>query len=60
MPQKLDTILHILQTRDGLDASKAQDLIEEAREAVAEGMDPEEACEEFFGLEPDYVWELLK
>lgn len=32
---------------------------EEAREAVAEGQDPEEVCCEYFGLEPDYIWELL-
>ena len=45
--------------RDGMTAEDAQDLIDEAKQAVAEGMDPEEACEEFFGLEPDYIWELL-
>lgn len=54
-----ETIKQILMRRDGMTAEDAQDLIDEAKQAVAEGMDPEEACEEFFGLEPDYIWELL-
>ena len=54
-----ETIKQILMRRDGMSAKDAQDLIDEAKQAVVEGMDPEEACEEFFGLEPDYIWELL-
>lgn len=55
----METILQILMRRDSLDEDSAKALIEEARDAVAEGLDPEEACEEFFGLEPDYMWELI-
>lgn len=54
-----ETIKQILMRRDGMTATDADDLINEAREAVAEGQDPEEVCEEYFGLEPDYIWELL-
>lgn len=54
-----ESIKQILIRRDGMTAEDAQDLIDEAKQAVADGMDPEEACEEFFGLEPDYIWELL-
>lgn len=54
-----ETIKQILMRRDGMTATDADDLINEAREAVAEGQDPEEVCQEYFGLEPDYIWELL-
>lgn len=54
-----ETIKQILMRRDGMTATDADDLINEARGAVAEGQDPEEVCEEYFGLDPDYIWELL-
>jgi hypothetical protein len=54
-----ETIKQILMRRDGMTATDADDLINEAREAVAEGQDPEEVCYDYFGLEPDYIWELL-
>ena len=53
------SIKQILMWRDGISAEDADELIEEARDAVIEGQDPEEVCQEFFGLEPDYIWELL-
>ena len=54
-----DSIKQILMRRDGMSADEAEELIQEAREAVAEGQDPEEVCCDYFGLEPDYIWELL-
>ena len=54
-----ETIKQILMRRDGMTATDADDLINEAREVVAEGQDIEEVCQEYFGLEPDYIWELL-
>lgn len=54
-----ESIKQILMRRDGMSAEDADELIEEAKEAVIEGQDPEEVCQEFFGLEPDYIWELL-
>ena len=54
-----ESIKQILMRRDGMSADEAADLIQEAREAVAEGQDPEEVCWDYFGLEPDYIWELL-
>jgi len=53
------SILRVLMRRDGMSRVDAQDLIEKAREEVEEGGDPEEVCEEWFGLEPDYVMDLL-
>ena len=54
-----ESIKQILMRRDGMSADEAEELIQEAREAVAEGRDPEEVCYDYFGLEPDYTWELL-
>lgn len=54
-----ESIQQILMRRDGMSAGEAEELIQEAREAVAEGQDPEKVCYDYFGLEPDYIWELL-
>lgn len=54
-----ESIKQILMRRDKMSAEDAEELINEAKEAVSEGQDPEEVCEEYFGLEPDYIWELL-
>jgi hypothetical protein len=45
--------------RDGLSRREAQEMIAAAREEVAQGRDPEEVLEEDFGLEPDWVMDLL-
>ena len=55
----METLKEILMRRDGLSAAEAQDLIDEARERVLEGEDPEEILHDDFGLEPDYVRDLL-
>ena len=60
-----ETIKQVLMRRDGMDANAADELIEEASEQLQEYLaedDYERAfyvCEEFFGLEPDYVMELI-
>ena len=41
-------------------STRIDDLIAEARACVEEGEDPEEVLEEYFGLEPDYVFDLLE
>lgn len=53
------SILAVLMRRDGLTKSEAQDMIDEARELVAEGENPEEILRVDFGLEPDYIFDLL-
>lgn len=53
------SIRAVLIERDGCEPSEADELITEARQAIADGGDPEEVLADFFGLEPDYVWELL-
>lgn len=53
------SILRVLMRRDGMSRADAEDLIRAAREEVEEGGDPEEVCEEWFGLEPDYIFDLI-
>ena len=55
------TELHrVLMRRDGMTAEEADEMIQEARRAVLEdGEDPEDALHDEFGLEPDYVLDLL-
>ena len=53
------SILTVLMTRDGMTRSEAQELIDEARELVAEGESPERILRIEFGLEPDYIFDLL-
>lgn len=48
-----------LMRRDGMERDDAEDLLQDARAAVEEGEDPEEILEDWFGLEPDYVFDLL-
>ena len=53
------SILAVLMKRDGMTRSEAQELIDEARELVAEGESPERILRVEFGLEPDYIFDLL-
>lgn len=48
-----------IMERDGIDSDEADDLIAEARACVAEGENPEDVLEDYFGLEPDYIFDLL-
>ena len=55
-----ETLKEVLMRRDGLTAAEANDQIDEACAAVREGADPEEVLAQDFGLEPDYVFDLLE
>ena len=57
---KLPSIVSVIMRRDKLSLLDAIDQVNEARAAVAAGYDPEEACYDFFGLEPDYLFDLLE
>lgn len=58
------SLKQVLMKRDGLTKDKAEQLIKEAREEAMERMDkgeiPYDICEEKFGLEPDYITDLLQ
>lgn len=60
----METIKEILMRRDGMTAEDADELIQEAKddllERIEDGDDTaHDICEEYFGLEPDYLMELL-
>jgi hypothetical protein len=59
----MESIKEILIRRDGMSEEDAQNLIADARINLAErlgnGEQPYDICEEWFGLEPDYIMELL-
>lgn len=54
-----ESIKEILMRRDNMSAEDADELIEQAKEAIHDGEDPEEVLAEYFGLEPDYIFELF-
>ena len=58
MSLKLETIETILVRRDGVTMTEASAIVQDLKERVWLGQDPEELLEEI-GLEPDYVFELL-
>jgi len=50
----------VLMERDELTSKEADELIQEARRMILEdGENPEEVLYEEFGLEPDYIFDLL-
>jgi hypothetical protein len=59
------TIKQILMSRDNLTANQADNLIAEARQALQDCLEENDSeaayniCEEYFGLEPDYLPELI-
>ena len=61
----METIKQVLIRRDGISEQEADDLILEAREAMYEYIDnddqgsAENVCREYFGLEPDYLMDLI-
>lgn len=57
MPQ--ESLLQVIMRRDELTRTEALDMIAEARRRVHAGEDPEEILAEDFGLEPDWIWDIL-
>ena len=55
----IESLKQVLMRRDGLTDEEAAELIDEARNRVYEGDDPEEILYEEFGLEPDYIFDIL-
>ena len=56
-------IRRVLMKRDGLTEEEANDLIVQARadmyKRLESGEEPHDICEEWFGLEPDYIDDLI-
>jgi len=55
----MQTIVEVLMQRDDMTREAAEEAVQDARERVAQGEDPEELLHEDFGLEPDYIFDLL-
>lgn len=55
----MSELCRVLMRRDELTYDEAMEQISEARTLVANGADPEEILYEEFGLEPDYIFDLL-
>ena len=59
----VDSIKNVLMRRDGLTEKEAEEQVDIAREELARrlnsGESPFDLMEEMFGLEPDYLEELL-
>jgi len=61
----MESIKEVLMRRDNMPEDEADELIEEAKDAIAtylengDVMAAEEVCYEYFGLEPDYLMELI-
>lgn len=56
----IERIADILVSRDSMTRSEAEEMVHDAKVRVLNGEDPEEILYEDFGLEPDYVFELLE
>lgn len=59
----MESIAEVLIRRDGMSRKEAEQMVEDAREELqerlADGEMPFDICEELFGLEPDYIMELI-
>lgn len=54
-----ESLKKVIMRRDDLTSAEADEMIEDAREQVLAGEDPEEVLMNDFGLEPDYVLDIL-
>ena len=55
-----NALVDTLMERDGYSKSEAIAALKEARLMVSAGMDPDEVLRMEFGLEPDYIYDLLQ
>lgn len=55
----METLKKTLMRRDGISANEADELIADAKERIMEGEDPEDILYDEFGLEPDFIFDLL-
>jgi len=59
-----ETIKEILMRRDEMTSDEADELIADAKEDLYRRLDlgemPDDICSEWFGLEPDYLMELME
>ena len=60
----MNSIKVVLMTRDGMSEHQAEEAISECKaellERIKDGEMPFDICAEYFGLEPDYLMELIE
>ena len=54
-----ESIVDILMRRDEMTRADAEAMLEDAKQRVSDGEYPEDVLYEDFGLEPDYIFQLL-
>ena len=52
-------VYRILQERDDLSIDEIDGLVEEAREMIFDGEEPQKVMFEVFGLEEDYIFDII-
>jgi hypothetical protein len=55
----VENLIEFLMKRDGISRDEALWQIARAKEEVLQGDDPVEVLENWFGLEPDYLYALI-
>ncbi len=60
----MESIKEVLMRRDGLEDYEADELIQEAIDELEDMLNRgedywDDICEVYFGLEPDYLWEIM-
>lgn len=59
----VDSIKSVLMSRDGMSEEEADELIKDARKDLYKRLDngemPDDICSDWFGLEPDYINDLV-
>ena len=56
----MSELKNVLMRRDGMSSREADNAIDDAKQRVFDGEDPEEVLADEFGLEPDYIFDLLR
>lgn len=55
----MESLREVLMRRDDMTEAQADEAIAEAKQAVLDGENPEEVLEDYFGLESDYIFDIL-
>ena len=55
----MESLKEVLMRRDGISSQEADELIQDAIDRVEYGENPEDILHEEFGLEPDYIFDLI-
>ena len=59
MEREVNKLEKVLMERDGMTLKEARDLIREAKDDIDNFDDPDEFMAEWFGLEPDYLIDVI-